>query len=66
MQRVLTPPPIVRYYRCADCSDRYPAIGFGESRFVMRKRAQEIALGGAVVVLFGGILAAILGVLMLR
>jgi len=32
----------------------------------MRKRAQELALGGAVVVLFGGILAAILGVLILR
>jgi len=66
MQRVLTPPPIVRYYRCADCSDRYPAIGFGEHRVVLRQKAQEMALRGAVVVLFGGILAAILGLLMLQ
>ena len=66
MERVLTPPPIVRYYRCADCSDRYPAIGLFEHRFVVRQETQALLRWGAGIVIFAGIIAALIGFVILR
>jgi len=66
MQRVLTPAPIFRYYRCADCADRYPAIGFGEHRIVVQHRTQEIVMVGSMVVIVAVLIAALMGFFALR
>lgn len=66
MERILTPPPIVRYYRCGDCGDRYPGIGLGEHRVVLRERTQHVARVGALVVFCAGVLAALLAFFTIR
>ncbi len=66
MERILTPAPFVRYYRCADCGDRYPALGLLEHRFVVQQETQALLRWVAGIVIFGGIIAALIGFIILR
>jgi hypothetical protein len=53
----------VGYYRCTNCKQRYPAIGFGENRSVIKKATAEIVRATALVMLGMGAIAAFIGLI---
>jgi len=61
----VTPPPLVGYYRCTNCKQRYPAIGLGENRRIVKKATAEIVRATALVVLGMGAIAAFIGLISL-
>jgi len=63
LEYILTPPPFVGYYRCTNCKQRYPAIGFGENREILKKSTQDVVKAGAIVVLAMGAIAAFIGLI---
>jgi hypothetical protein len=60
---IVTPPPLVGYYRCTNCKQRYPAIGFGENRTVIKKATADIVRATALVMLGMGAIAAFIGLI---
>jgi hypothetical protein len=54
---------LIRYYRCADCGERYATFGVGESRTVIRQKTTRTARTITLVTLFAIAITGIIVVL---